>query len=82
VLTTVTTVGYGDHFPTTGTGRFVAVGLMFAGIALVGVVTATFASWLVQRVQETEDRREASSAADVVTLAESALRRWSDRSRR
>jgi len=55
---------------------------MFAGIALVGVVTATFASWLVQRVQETEDRREASSAADVVTLAESALRRWSDRSRR
>jgi voltage-gated potassium channel len=56
---TVTTVGYGDLYPTSPTGRFVAVGLMIAGIALVGVVTATFASWLVEKVksegQETQD---------------------------
>ena len=33
-------------------GRVVAVALMLAGISLVGIVTATLASWIVQRVAE------------------------------
>jgi voltage-gated potassium channel len=36
VLTTITTVGYGDHYPVTLTGRLVAIALMLAGIALLG----------------------------------------------
>lgn len=60
--TTMTTVGYGDTFPVTTTGRYVGVGLMVGGIALLGTVTATFASWLVNAVrdeqEETEDRLE------------------------
>jgi voltage-gated potassium channel len=52
---TITTVGYGDYFPETTAGRVVAVGLMVGGIALIGVVTATLASWIVERVStETE----------------------------
>ncbi len=47
---TITTVGYGDLFPVTTAGRLVAAGLMVAGIALLGSVTATFASWFVERV--------------------------------
>lgn len=47
---TITTVGYGDFFPITVTGRIVAVGLMIGGIALIGVVTATLASWIVEKV--------------------------------
>ena len=45
---TITTVGYGDYYPVTVFGRFVAVGLMAVGVALVGVVTATFASWVLE----------------------------------
>ncbi len=67
-MTTVTTVGYGDHFPVTTTGRFVAVGLMVAGIALLGVVTATFASWLIERVQQVEEVSQAATRRDVESL--------------
>lgn len=49
--TTVTTVGYGDRYPVTTEGRFVAVALMVVGIAVVGSVTAAVASWFVGHVQ-------------------------------
>lgn len=50
-ITTITTVGYGDRYPVTVEGRAVAAGLMLAGIALLGVVTATIASWFVEQIQ-------------------------------
>ncbi len=49
--TTVTTVGYGDHYPVTGQGRIFAVALMLVGISLVGVVTASVAAWLISNVE-------------------------------
>ncbi|GAA2141727.1 potassium channel family protein [Arthrobacter humicola] len=49
-LTTITTVGYGDHYPITATGRVVAGALMISGIGVLGVVTASVASWLVEHV--------------------------------
>lgn len=51
-VTTVTTVGYGDRFPTTTEGRILAVMLMVVGISLVGVITASVASWFVRLSQE------------------------------
>ncbi|RFU19894.1 potassium channel family protein [Geodermatophilus marinus] len=71
---TVTTVGYGDRFPVTPTGRAIAVGLMLAGIALLGVVTAALASWLVERVEEVEEESQAATRRDVHALADEVAR--------
>jgi len=46
-VVTVTTVGYGDRFPISEGGRAVAVVLMLVGIGLIGVLTATVASFFV-----------------------------------
>ena len=54
-ITTITTVGYGDLYPVTPIGRMVAAALMMSGIAVLGVVTASIASWLVQRVEDTAE---------------------------
>lgn len=50
VLTTITTVGYGDRYPVTTEGRLVAAGLMLAGIAVLGTVTAGIASWFLEHI--------------------------------
>ena len=51
-ITTVTTVGYGDRFPVTSTGRVLAVCLMLVGISLMGVITASVAAWFVKMSQD------------------------------
>ncbi len=67
-IVTLTTVGYGDTYPTSGTGRVVAAVLMFCGIALIGVVTATVAGWLISRVAVEEEAVEQATQQDVRTL--------------
>jgi len=56
--TTVMTVGYGDRVPVTPSGRLVAVGLMLGGITLLGIVTASIATWLIARVRDVEANTE------------------------
>jgi voltage-gated potassium channel len=58
-VVTVTTVGYGDRYPVTPFGQGVAVMLMLVGIGLIGVLTATVASYFVdQKTDKLEDRLE------------------------
>lgn len=61
-LVTITTVGYGDLYPVTLLGRTIAVGMMIAGIALVGSVTATFASWFLEQANKEPASTETSAS--------------------
>lgn len=60
--TTVTTVGYGDRYPVTTTGRVIAVTLMIVGIALVGAITASIAAWFVSSLDA--EKRAAAPVPD------------------
>jgi len=46
-MTTITTVGYGDHYPTTLGGRLLAMGLMLCGVGLFGTLSGLVASWFL-----------------------------------
>ncbi|MFD1810640.1 potassium channel family protein [Rhodococcus gannanensis] len=67
-MTTVTTVGYGDYSPVTTTGRLIAAALMIGGISLIGVVTATIASWIVEQVAEEDAAKQAATAHQIEEL--------------
>ncbi|MET7570439.1 potassium channel family protein [Streptomyces sp. NPDC005492] len=58
---TFATVGYGDVVPVTPLGRLIAVGMMAIGLALLGTVTGTFASWLLQVFAREDDERPPGS---------------------
>lgn len=54
---TITTVGYGDATPVTTRGRVVAGLLMFLGLALLGAVTGSFSSWLLQVFTREDEKK-------------------------
>src|SRR5690606_3037556 len=71
---TITTVGYGDRFPTTNWGRFVGVLLMTSGVALFGVFTSFLANTFLSPREKPKDEEEApavdSAAARMAALRE------------
>ncbi len=64
-IVTVTTVGYGDRYPTTEGGRVVAVVLMLLGISLIGVLTATIASVFVKEHTDANKEEYKKGHADL-----------------
>lgn len=65
---TVTTVGYGDRYPTTNEGRLLAALLMTAGIGLFGTFTAYVASIFMEP-------EEPSREPEIIALLQDISRR-------
>jgi voltage-gated potassium channel len=72
-VSTITTVGYGDRFPTTPAGRGVAVALMLLGIALFGFLAGNLASFFIERKTGSKDEPSLSDIAERLDRIESAL---------
>lgn len=62
-IVTLTTVGYGDHYPITLFGRLTAASVMFAGIGIIGALASILASLLVSPSAPPEPTPESDSAA-------------------
>ena len=62
---TLTTVGYGDIVPITTAGRFDGAAIMFMGVALLGLLAGSLASFfgLQPEEAETEDRESLLAVA-------------------
>lgn len=73
-ITTISTVGYGDRYPVTFEGRVVAGALMVTGIALLGVVTASIASWFVENLRRAGEEVTAEIEEDIDEVAEDVQR--------
>jgi len=69
-FTTITTVGYGDHYPVTPEGRFVAVILMCAGVGLFGAFSGFLAAWFLESEASQTDAEVAKLRFEIERLRE------------
>jgi len=70
---TITTVGYGDRYPTTGEGRLIAVLLMSAGVGLFGIFSGFLASWFIGPAVEGSSNAELAAFREEVTALRTTL---------
>ena len=76
---TVTTVGYGDFVPVTVPGRVFAVLLMIGGVVIVGLIVASFSSWVVERATRGHEEQLPATRADVHEVLEIVRGEQADR---
>ncbi len=72
---TITTVGYGDFYPTTSAGRIIASALIMAGVGLFGTFTAYVASFFMQyeEAQDTEVLEELKKIREKLNTLKSQI---------
>ena len=71
-VVTITTVGYGDIYPTTALGRMAGVVVMFVGIGFVAILTAAIAAHFVES-QESDLIGEVQRLHDRLDRIEQAI---------
>lgn len=67
---TITTVGYGDRYPTTNWGRLVGVLLMTSGVALFGVFTSFLANTFLSPREKPKEQAEGPPTPPAARLME------------
>lgn len=77
-FSTITMVGYGDHYPVTLEGRLTAAMLMAAGVGLFGTLSGVVASWFLQSDQSDSSVGAGDDLrAELAALREAVERRLS-----
>ena len=74
-ITTVTTVGYGDSYPRTDTGRVIALLVMVVGIGFVAVLTAAAAERFIRSREAAEQREDIIERLDDIARRLDAMER-------
>ena len=70
-VTTMTTVGYGDEYPTTTLGRAYAIALMLVGIGFIAILTGAIAErFLAGEIESAVEAAEEVEATEAEVLAE------------
>jgi voltage-gated potassium channel len=69
-VVTITTVGYGDRFPTTTEGRVIGAILMLSGVGLFAVLSGAFAAWFTDTRHEVNKPQEFASEQLMVLIEE------------
>ena len=64
----MTTVGYGDYSPATPEGRLLAIVVMFAGISLTALLTATVSSIFVAKKIREDKGLESLNVSEHILL--------------
>jgi voltage-gated potassium channel len=72
-IASVTTVGYGDVYPTTGAGRSVAALVLVSGIVIVGIVTASIAATFIRSDEVEQDAVDMKALMRKLNLLEEKL---------
>jgi voltage-gated potassium channel len=74
---TVTTVGYGDHVPSTAAGQILAALVMLLGIGFITVITASITSTFVARLGQHDQPRgpDADATAEHLQNIDARLER-------
>lgn len=73
-IVTITTVGYGDRYPTTPAGRMTAVFVMVTGVGIIGALASILASILVPPPSPAPPQEDQSPSPPEVTRELAAIK--------